>query len=131
MKLSTKSPSRSRRPAGGPPRPGSPSLVDELVRAVRLDLEDVELPVQRIVRLRREAEVAAEDPVLDPDGLHVAQHCAPVDTAAAARARPADRVERDLDGGVGRWAERPELRARVVLLPAGDDRLVVGEEVDR
>src|SRR5256885_11010411 len=47
------------------------SLVDDLVLAVGLDLEDRELPVQRVVRLRREAERAAEDPVPDHDVLHL------------------------------------------------------------
>ena len=45
--------------------PGRPNQrhrsADELVRAVRLDLEDVEPRVQRVVRLRREPERPSED----------------------------------------------------------------------
>src|SRR4051812_16829227 len=71
-------------------------LADELVRAVRLDLEDVELRVQRIVGLRRPLELAAEDPVADLHLLDVPQH-------GLARRRPVtllagegDRLQRHL-----------------------------------
>src|SRR6478736_2275055 len=73
------------------------ALADELVRAVRLDLEDVELRVQRVVRLRREAEVTTEDRVLDHDLLDVADDVAAIlDLTLAGVARLLDRVERDL-----------------------------------
>src|SRR3989304_5626462 len=67
---------------GGGPFPLLVSLLgaggagDELVRTVRLDLEDVELPVQRVVRLRRPAEGAAEEPVRDAHLLDLADHVA-------------------------------------------------------
>src|SRR5438046_2250152 len=115
MKLST------RETEGGPAGPGPPSadwLVDDLVRAVRLDLEDREPPVQRIVRLRREAERAAEDPVLDHDVLDLRDDVlAGLEAAAVLRACLGDRGHGDLRGSVGRRPERAERRARIVLLP--------------
>src|SRR5262245_8108330 len=93
-------------------------LADELVLPVRLDLEDVELRVQRVVRLRREAEVAAEDPVGDPDALHLTQHRPAVgQRAVAGDAGLLDRPQEHLDGAVGRGPERAQRRLRVVLLP--------------
>src|SRR5437867_1669323 len=99
-------------------------LADELVGAVRLDLEDVELRVQRIVRLRREAERAAEDPVLDHDLLDLLQDALAVDLTLAGGAALLDRLEQHLRRAVARRAEGAELLAGVVLLPAGDDRRV-------
>src|SRR4051794_27082330 len=75
-------------------------LADELVRTVRLDLEDVELRVQRIVRLRREAERSTEDPVRDDDLLDLAQHGLAVDRALARVARTLDRQQDDLCGAI-------------------------------
>src|SRR5262245_56261644 len=62
--------------ACGPDRPGRTTsitfrLADELVRPVRLDLEDVEGGVQRVVGLRRPTENPAQDPVRNPDLLHI------------------------------------------------------------
>src|SRR5215510_16450584 len=106
-------------------------LADELVLPVRLDLEEVELPVQRVVRLRREAEVAAEDPVRDPRPLHVLDQVAALELAVLRDTRAVDRVEDHLDGAVRGRPEGAGLCALVVLLPPGDDRLVVGEQADR
>src|SRR3954453_18303257 len=79
---------------------------DELVRAVRLDLEDVELRVQRVVRLRREAERATEDPVRDPDALDLAQDVTlGLDRAVTLDAGLLDRLQRDLGGPIARRAE--------------------------
>src|SRR4051812_27558084 len=113
---------------GAAPFPGPPlappfslaGLADELVRAVRLDLEDVELRVQRVVRLRGPPEGPAEDPVPDLHLLHVAQDGLPVGLAVALHARELDRVERDLRGAVARRTERPDGLPGVVLLPARD-----------
>src|SRR5215212_10848353 len=90
-----------------PPRRASHScrvrLRDELVRPVRGDLEDVELRVQRIVGLRREAEAPAEDPVLDPDLLDLAHDgLAAGELAAAGVAPELDRPEDDLHRTVRR-----------------------------
>src|ERR1700730_7830377 len=108
-------------------------LLEELVAPVRLDLEDVEPPVQRVVRLRGELEAPAEDPLLQVRTLlDVPQHGASIrDLALAVLAGQLDRVQRDQDGPEGRRAERADLLAGIVLLPAGDDRLVVGEQADR
>src|SRR5262245_24050760 len=104
--------------------------IDELVAAVRLDLEDVEPPVERVVGLRGEPEGSAEDPVLDDDLLHLLDHIAPVlDRSVAGVAGTLDRVEDHLDRPVRRRTERAERGVRVVLLPAGDDVLVVREQV--
>src|SRR6478736_5544236 len=120
------------RPGPGHIHRGSRSLLNQLVAAVRLDLEDVELPVERVVRLRREAEAAAEDPLRDP---HVLDY---VDQRAPARERVVvlstgglQGLQDHLDRAVGRRPERADRLAGVVPLPAGDDRLVVGEEADR
>src|SRR5438094_434837 len=65
----------------------------ELVRAVGLDLEDVELRVQRVVGLRRELEAPAEDPVLDLHLLDVPDDVAPLlERSVAGGARQLDRV---------------------------------------
>src|ERR1700759_3052558 len=77
MKVSTGSEIREGRPEGsGRPHSRALSLrplADELVRAVRLDLEDVELRVQRVIGLRQPLERPSEDPVLDADLLDVLQ----------------------------------------------------------
>src|SRR5439155_13525198 len=98
----------SRAPVGPDRAPGPPIalvLLDELVTAVRLDLEDVEPSVERVVRLRREAELTAEDPVLDPHVLDGADHGAPLHLAVSLCTRLLDGGEQDLDGTVGRRAE--------------------------
>src|SRR6476659_10522310 len=104
MKVSTKLASLSRmKSGGGPAQAGPPSgssggRCDVLVRAVRLDLEDVEPAVQRVIRLRRETEAAAEDRVLHEDLLDVPCDVAPVfDLAVARVAGPLDGVERNLN----------------------------------
>src|SRR5262249_10890601 len=100
-------------------------LPDELVLAVRLDLEDVELRVQRVVRLRLPMEGAAEDPVLDRHLRDLAQDVAlGLERAVVGDAGPLDRLEHHLDGPVGRRPEGADRLAGVVLLPAGDDVLV-------
>src|SRR5881394_2613947 len=131
MKVSTSSEETTQKETGGPARCRAARsvpprrLADELVRAVRLDLEDVELRVQRVVRLRREAERATEDPVRDHDLLDLANDCTPVgQLTLACDARLLDRGERDLRRQVRRRTERAQLRLRVVLLPTGDERLV-------
>src|SRR5438552_14228123 len=76
-------------------------LSDELVRAVLLDLEDVELGVQRVVRLRRPLERPAEDPVRDRHLLDLAQDVVPIlDDAVISRAGQLDRVQENLNGAV-------------------------------
>src|SRR5262245_18002515 len=84
-------------------------LLDELVAAVRLDLEDVEPSVERVVRLRREAEVTAQDPVLDPHVLDGADHGAELHLALSLCARLLDRGMQDLDCTVGRRTDRAGL----------------------
>src|SRR5947208_1895671 len=92
-------------------------LADELVRPVGLDLEDVELRVQRVVRLRRELEAPAEDPVLDLHPLDVPEHVAPAEQLAAVGvAGELDRVQQHLGRAVARRAERADRLAGVVLL---------------
>src|SRR3954464_5103119 len=93
---------------GPPPSvPSAGSLPDELVRAVRLDLEDVELRVQRVVGLRRPAELTTEDPVLDPHLLHLAEDVAlALDRPLADDAGPLDGLQHHLRGAVARRAER-------------------------
>src|SRR3954464_9967405 len=128
MKVSTRAPSLCRRSRAArrawPGRPSvTPLLLDQLVVPVGLDLEDVEPSVQRVVRPRRELEVAAEDPVLDVVRLlDVAEDRQARDGAPALRARELDRAELDLHGAVGRRTERADLLAGVVLQPARDDR---------
>src|SRR3954454_15032449 len=133
MKVST----GSRYARGGPGIPGPPPFVpfagvlpDELVRAVRLNLEDVELRVQRVVRLRRPAELSTEDPVVDLHLLDVAEHGLPRRGAVTLHTRELDRGERDLRGAVARRAERPDGLPGVVLLPARDDRGVCRDAGD-
>src|SRR5947209_20548846 len=100
-------------------------LSDELVRAVLLDLEDVELRVQRVIGLRGPLEGPAEDPVLDRHLLDLAQDVAPrLDDAVIRDAREMNRVHEDLRGTVGRRPERADGLAGVRFLPAGDERLV-------
>src|SRR3989304_5112352 len=82
---------------GSPLGPGG--AADELVRTVRLDLEDVELPVQRVVRLRRPAEGAAEEPVRDAHLLDLADHVAAFrELALAGAPRLLDPLAGDLGG---------------------------------
>src|SRR6202035_1668367 len=101
------------------------ALSDELVRTVGLDLEDVELRVQWIIRLRGPLEGPAEDPVLDRHLLDLAQDVAPrLEDAVIRNAREMNRVRKDLRGAVGRRAERTDGRAGVRFLPTGDERLV-------
>src|SRR5580765_6312904 len=64
-------------------RCGSLRLADQLVLAVCLDLEDVELRVQRVVGLRRPAELSTKDPVVDPHLLHVPDHVTALNRAMA------------------------------------------------
>src|SRR5690242_2181374 len=119
------------RSRGRPASPGRPPFVivrrpsaDELVVAVRLDLEDVELRVQRVVGLRRPFERTTENPVLDGHLLEVLEHELPSHRAVALRTRELDRVHGDLRSAVARRAEGTHCLARIVLLPAGDDRSV-------
>src|SRR5207244_13515043 len=92
-------------------------LLDELVRPVLLDLEDVEGGVQRVVGPRRPAERAAEDPVRNPDLLDVLDDRTPGrQRAVVCGARELGREQRDLNRTVGRRAERADLLARGVLL---------------
>src|SRR6476469_73975 len=101
----------------------SRSLLDELVRAVGLDLEDVELRVQRVVRLRREGEVATEDEVLDPHVLDPADYVAPVlDDAVFVGTGLLDRLEQDLNCPIRGRPERANRLPGVVLEPSCDDR---------
>src|SRR3982751_6552441 len=91
---------------GRPPSvPFAGVLPDELVRAVRLNLEDVELRVQRVVRLRRPPELSTEDPVVDSHLLDVAEHGLPRRGAVALRAGQLDRLHRDLRSAVAGRAE--------------------------
>src|SRR5690349_6799855 len=100
-------------------------LSDELVRAVLLDLEDVELRVQRVVRLRGPLEGPAEDPIRNRHLLDLAQDVAPrLEDAVIRRARELDRVHEDLRRAVRRRAERADRLAGVGLLPTGDERRV-------
>src|SRR6185312_6324320 len=84
----------------GGPMPGRPAevsrrvLADELVRAVRLNLEDVELCVQRVVGLRRPLERSTKDPVLDRDLLEGAEDGLTRGRAAAGLAGPRDGGQR-------------------------------------
>src|SRR3954451_4060052 len=100
MKVSTGSLNTS---GGGPVPRAAPcraidqdDLADELVLPVRLDLEDVELRVQRIVRLRGELEAPAEDPVLDLHLLDVLEDRLTGRAAVALLARHRDGGQGDL-----------------------------------
>src|SRR3954447_24461755 len=94
----------------GPSSSSTSVLADELVGAVRLDLEDVELGVQRIVRLRREAERATEDRVRDDDLLDVADNVAPLlHLTLACNTCLLDRGERNLGCQVRRRTEGAQL----------------------
>src|SRR3954454_17616556 len=95
------------RPGPGHIHRGSRSLRNQLVAAVRLDLEDVELPVERVVRLRREAEVASEDPLRDLDVLDRVDHDAPArELVVVLRAGGIQALQDHLHRAVGRRAER-------------------------
>src|SRR4051794_16567845 len=97
-------------------------LADELVRTVGLDLEDVELRVQRVVRPRRELEGPPEDPVLDHDLLDLAQDVLlALQDAVVCNAGELDRVQEHLSGPVARRPEGADGLSGVGLLPAGDD----------
>src|SRR5207247_9640045 len=109
-------------PTEPPPRVRCAGLADELVLPVRLDLEDVELRVQRVVRLRREAERAAEDPGVDADALDLPQDRPAIcQRAVPGDAGLLDRPQHHLNGPVRRRADGAECRLRVVLLRAGED----------
>src|SRR5664279_6372638 len=77
-------------------------LPDELVGAVRLNLEDVELRVQRVVGLRRPLQRASEDPVRDLHLLDVLEDGLASRRAVALGARELDRIHCDLSRAVAR-----------------------------
>src|SRR3954447_26483643 len=121
------------RPASGPPLSlpcRARRLPDELVIAVRLNLEDVELRVQRIVRLRRPLEGAAEDPALDLHLLDVAEDGEASRLAAALLARLRDRGQCDLRGPVARRPEGADVLPGVGPLPRLDERRVCRDARD-